>query len=44
MKIYRCCGDEELAAYKSGSQYIKGFGSGTNTFTYDKDKGEDYAR
>lgn len=40
MKIYRCCGDDELNAYKNGVKYIKDFGSGTNTFNYDNGKGK----
>ena len=38
MKIYRCCGDEELEAYKKGPKYLKEFGKGTNTFNYDDKK------
>lgn len=34
MKIYRCCGDEELNAYKNGTKWIKEYGQGTNTFNY----------
>lgn len=35
MKIYRCCSDEELEAYKNGKTYFKKIGIGTNTFNYD---------
>lgn len=38
MKVYRCCGDDEIKAYKNGIKFIKSFGDGTNTFTYQKDK------
>lgn len=34
MKIYRCCGDEELAAYKNSQKILKETGFGTNTFNY----------
>lgn len=34
MKIYRCCSDEEVAAYKNGQKYINNSGRGTNTFDY----------
>ena len=40
MKVYRCCGDEELAAYQKGEKCIKAFGSGTNTFNYGNEKGK----
>lgn len=36
MRVYRCCSDEEINAYKEGYIWNKKFGSGTNTFKYDK--------
>lgn len=37
MKVYRCCGDDELNAYINKQKYLKKFGNGTNTFIYDDD-------
>lgn len=37
MKVYRCCGDDEINAYMNNKKYLKEFGHGTNTFKYDKD-------
>ena len=36
MKVYRCCSEEEIKSYKEGKIYKKTYGSGTNTFIYDK--------
>ncbi len=40
MGIYKGCGDEELESHKKGLKCLKKFGRGTNTFTYNKEKGE----
>ena len=36
MKVYRCCGVDEVKAYKEGYLYKKMYGKGTNTFNYEK--------
>jgi len=38
MKVYRCCSEDEVNAYKEGKVFKRYLGSGTNTFKYEKDK------
>ena len=38
IKVYRCCGDEELAAYKNKQKYLNKYGRGSNTFKYEEGK------
>jgi len=38
MKVYRCCSDLEIEAYKKGEKHHRRIFDGTNTFKYEKDK------